>query len=359
MLNKLINRVTAPAQLTGAAKPQPEAPAAKPAKKAENPFGRDVLNFTSRDQDTNGFLTSDEYGTGKAKQAEFFRHDSNHDGKLTYAEATQGVISDLYEAHLGRTPDAEGLKSYTQQIEDGRAVTEIEAEIAQSPEAQARQPEQIIEPSDSVAETAPVEEAPAATGAGETHHISQYAPQGQDAAYDEATAVWNESRGVMQPGFAQCGATSSAMAMRAFGYGEGMTDAQLILEMGGIVSTSKTDGTGAYNMQQGLDSMDGFHAELAGPGANVDWIRQKLESGEQVIANGDYFAMAPHENWGAVGTGGHYVSVVGLDDSGNFLVHDPAYNNGGEPIVLTGDQLATFINSNTNGGFQVSVGRDG
>lgn len=39
-------------------------------------------------------LTSDEYGTGYLKQAEFFRYDTNHDGKLTREEFAAGRARD-------------------------------------------------------------------------------------------------------------------------------------------------------------------------------------------------------------------------------------------------------------------------
>jgi hypothetical protein len=369
-----------------AAAPKPAGGGVKPAVKRPEAFGPDVLNFTARDADRNRVVTSDEYGVGQATQAEFRRYDRNHDGQLTRRELAEGLVTETYQRHLDRQPDGEGLTHYADRLLAGTATPDvIDAEVAASDEAQARQhaappivpvdgaaiaPESpaieaapeapAAEPNGPTKADAPAEPAPAT--AGETHHISQYHPAGQDAAYNSATGVTN-GNGVFQPGYAQCGATSSAMAMRALGYGEGLTDAQLILEMGGIVGTHITNGTGAYVLQQGLDGMDGFQAELAGPGADTAWIRQRLQSGDQVLANGNYYTMAPHENWGQYnanpGAGGHYVAVVGLDDEGRFLVHDPAWDNGGAPIALTDAQLATFINANTNGGFQVAVGREG
>jgi hypothetical protein len=98
----------------------------------------------------------------------------------------------------------------------------------------------------------------------------------------------------------------------------------------------------------------GKAGEVRGPGANTAWIAEQLKAGKQVVANGDYYAMGDH-NRAKVGAGGHYVAVVGQDEAGNFLVNDPAdakYN----PKAFTASELATFISSNTNGGYQVAVG---
>ena len=73
-----------------------------------------------------------------------------------------------------------------------------------------------------------------------------------------------------------------------------------------------------------------------------------------VVANGDYYAMADH-NRAKIGQGGHYVAVVGMDASGNFLVNDPADANI-KGRAFTPDELATFIKSNSNGGYQVAIG---
>ncbi len=55
---------------------------------------RDRMEFKSRDEDKNGVLTSDEYGVGKKKQAEFQRYDTNDDGKVTMREFKVGRLLD-------------------------------------------------------------------------------------------------------------------------------------------------------------------------------------------------------------------------------------------------------------------------
>jgi hypothetical protein len=69
------------------------------------------------------------------------------------------------------------------------------------------------------------------------------------------------------------------------------------------------------------------------------------------VANGDYWAMPPHQNEGR--TSGHYVCVAGLDSKGNFIVRDPADSH---VSTITPAQMTHFINSNPNGGWQISVG---
>ncbi len=165
--------------------------------------------------------------------------------------------------------------------------------------------------------------------------ISQYRPDGAERGY------YN--------GPANCGPTSMAMVARAMGYGQGMTDAQLINHLGqkGGTSGNGTNVNGIVQMAQAM----GKQGQIRGPGANVDWIREQLQQGKQVVANGDYYAMPPHRN--DAKTSGHYVLVYGMDAQGRFLVHDPADQN---VKSVSAQELGYFINQNPNGGWQISVG---
>ena len=178
----------------------------------------------------------------------------------------------------------------------------------------------------------------ATSRAGSAPYINQYSPAGSSAGY------WN--------GPANCGPTSMAIIARAFGYGKNMSDAKLINHLGSMGGTNGngTNVSGIAAMAKGI----GKTAVTKGPGPQVDWIASELRAGKLVVANGDYHAMYPHINNSR--TSGHYVAVVGLDAQGRFLVHDPAWKNGGAPIALTRDQLTTFIRSNPNGGWQISIG---
>ncbi|MBZ4415674.1 C39 family peptidase [Myxococcus sp. RHSTA-1-4] len=165
--------------------------------------------------------------------------------------------------------------------------------------------------------------------------ISQYNPAGKDGNY------WN--------GPANCGPTSMAQIARAVGYGQGMTDAQLINHLGKIGGTSGngTDVNGIAKMARAM----GKDCVTKGPGANVEWIAEQLKQGKLVVANGDYHAMPPHQNEGR--TSGHYVTVAGMDANGNFIVRDPADAN---VKTITPEQMRHFLRSNPNGGYQMAIG---
>ncbi|MBI3184437.1 MAG: C39 family peptidase [Myxococcales bacterium] len=165
--------------------------------------------------------------------------------------------------------------------------------------------------------------------------ISQYRPAGAERGYSN--------------GPANCGPTSMAMLARAFGYGAGMTDAELINHLGRIGGTG-ANGTGVNGIAAMAQAM-GKGAETRGPGPQVEWMAEQLRAGKMVVANGDYFAMPPHQNESR--TSGHYVAVAGLDAQGNFIVRDPADQN---VRTVTPEQMAHFIRSNPNGGYQVAIG---
>ncbi|MBM3275006.1 MAG: C39 family peptidase [Candidatus Sericytochromatia bacterium] len=169
----------------------------------------------------------------------------------------------------------------------------------------------------------------------QTPYISQYSPAGREFGYTN--------------GNANCGPASMAMVARAIGYGSNLNDAQLINYLGGVGRTGAS-GTSVNGIAAMAQTM-GLAAEIRGSGPDTAWIAQQLTAGRYVVANGDYFAMAPHANPNR--TSGHYVLITGRDAYGRFLVQDPA-----DPDARAVDEqeLAHYIRSNTNGGFQVAVG---
>lgn len=166
-------------------------------------------------------------------------------------------------------------------------------------------------------------------------YINQYRPDGAERGYGN--------------GPANCGPASAAMIARSFGYGKGMTDAQLINHLGAVAGTN-ANGTGVNGIALMAQQM-GKQGVVKGPGANTDWMVEQLKAGKMVVANGDLYAMPPHQN--EARTSGHYVTVYGVDNNGNFLVHDPADQN---VKTVTAEQMRHFINSNPNGGWQISIG---
>ncbi|MHB8872109.1 MAG: C39 family peptidase [Myxococcaceae bacterium] len=173
------------------------------------------------------------------------------------------------------------------------------------------------------------------TDSSKVPYINQYRPDGAERGYTN--------------GPANCGPTSMAMIARSLGYGEGLSDAQLINKLGKIGGT-----TGAGTSVNGIVAMAtamGRNAQMRGPGPNVEWIAEQLKAGKLVVANGDYHAMPPHQNESR--TSGHYVTVAGVDAQGNFIIRDPADAN---VKTVTAAQLAHFLRSNPNGGYQVAIG---
>jgi hypothetical protein len=47
------------------------------------------------------------------------------------------------------------------------------------------------------------------------------------------------------------------------------------------------------------------------------------------------------------------VCVAGIDENGNFIVRDPADQN---VKTVTPEQMAHFLSSNPNGGYQFAIG---
>lgn len=179
---------------------------------------------------------------------------------------------------------------------------------------------------------------PAAPAPVAAPYINQYHPDGEANGYTN--------------GGSNCGPTSMAMIARAFGYGQGLTDAQLINQLGGFGHTT-ADGT-SVNGIAAMAQAIGKTGDIHGPGPDTAWIAEQLRAGKLVVANGDYYAMGSHDR-SKIGSGGHYVAVIGLDADGNFLVDDPA-DNGIRGRAFTPEALAVFIKSNNNGGYQIAIG---
>jgi len=165
-------------------------------------------------------------------------------------------------------------------------------------------------------------------------YMSQYTPAGREYGYTN--------------GNANCGPTTAAMIARAIGYGGNLGDAQLINYLGSIGKTTEA-GTSVNGIAAMAQTM-GLPAQIR-PGGQVGWIADQLRAGKFVIANGDYFAMRPHEDPSR--TSGHYVLLTGLDAYGNFLVLDPADSRARS---VSEDELRYYITSNTNGGYGIAVG---
>ena len=80
-------------------------------------------------------------------------------------------------------------------------------------------------------------------------------------------------------------------------------------------------------------------------------MKAQLGAGKAVVANGNMYAMAPHQN--PEKSSGHYVLVTGMDKQGNFLVQDPADRN---VHSVTPANLQEFFRTHAWGGGAIAVG---
>jgi hypothetical protein len=169
--------------------------------------------------------------------------------------------------------------------------------------------------------------------AGNDPKISQFDPTGKDAQYTNAAM--------------NCGPTVGAMVARNAGYGKGMTDAQLIEDLGKVAGTTDqgTTGNGMIAMYEhmGLDTK-------AAKGADLAFMQSELQAGHHVNALGDYYEVPTHQD--PAKTSGHYLDVTGMDKDGNFLVNDPADTT---MKSMTAAEMSNFIGSAPNGGFVLSA----
>ncbi len=148
-----------------------------------------------------------------------------------------------------------------------------------------------------------------------------------------------------------CGPTTLAMIARGFGLGGGQSDGALINQLARSIGMG-AEGTGWTGIEQMAAGL-GLEAQTK-PGTDVSWIRQQLEAGQLVAANGDRAVtlaceQPPHRSGHA--TGGHWIAVTGLTPEGNFLVRDPSTTC----RELTPAQLQQFLGANSNGGFATAI----
>jgi hypothetical protein len=171
--------------------------------------------------------------------------------------------------------------------------------------------------------------------------ISQLNPAGSEFGYSNATA--------------NCGPASVAMIARANGWGTGLSDAQLINQLGAIGGTT-ADGTSINGIAAMAQAM-GQKAEINGlpeVGAQgmLNWIDSSLAAGKSIVANGDFYSEPGRDS--GQGPSGHYIDVVGKDESGNYKIRDPWSK---EITTMTPQQLVTFLQNNpVNHGYAVAIG---
>jgi hypothetical protein len=153
---------------------------------------------------------------------------------------------------------------------------------------------------------------------------------------------WNAS--------SNCGPTTMAMIAKGFGLGQGTSDGAMVNQLANSIGMG-SEGVG-YTGMQAMGEQLGLSSEV-NAGSDVDWIRQQLEQGNMVAANGDRSVTLQNEDTpyasGSMG-GGHWIAVTGMTPEGNFIVKDPSTTC----RELTPDELSRFLATNDHGGYSVS-----
>jgi len=166
--------------------------------------------------------------------------------------------------------------------------------------------------------------------------ISQMDPTGKNANYTNAEM--------------NCGPTVLAMMGDAFGKKPvGMSDADYINKIGATAGTTAA-GTTGNGMIAALNDM-GFQT-AANKGGDLTWINNQLAQGHDVIADGDYYSLAAHQNDKL--EAGHYIAVTAYT-GGQYTINDPA---NGQISQLTPQQLSDFIAHHPQGGFTLAAWPD-
>ncbi|HVE87447.1 MAG TPA: hypothetical protein VND93_31535 [Myxococcales bacterium] len=149
---------------------------------------------------------------------------------------------------------------------------------------------------------------------------------------------------------ANCAPAVGAMVARSVNYGQKLSDADLIKDLGQAAGTDATgtSGNGVINMFEHMNM-----ETSAAPGANMDFVRQELAAGHHAVALGDYYELPDHQSpTSPTSTSGHYVDITRMNPDGSFEVNDPA---GTAPMTMTAAQLQSFISSAPGGGFVISA----
>jgi hypothetical protein len=139
-----------------------------------------------------------------------------------------------------------------------------------------------------------------------------------------------------------------AMVARLIGYRRHATEYQLIARFNEIGRTTMESGTepgGIVAIARELERRAIIHA-----GDDLEVMRRALRRGSVVVANGEYYAMPPHEDPSQ--REGHWILVYGLAPSGDFLVHDSE-----DPAVRTvgARGMKKFLSEHDEGGLQIEI----
>lgn len=200
-----------------------------------------------------------------------------------------------------------------------------------SPKAPPKGPDVAVPPAAPAEPKAVAVVGPSAQGA-VVPRVDQYSPVGAPAGYD---------------GTVNCGPAVMTMIAKAIDYQPKATEAELIGQFAKTAQTNElgTCGNGLIAVAEQMGMQCG-----AAEGANMGFVDDALAAGKYVIANGDYYALAPHEEPDL--SSGHYVLIHGIDADGMYMVNDPA---DAKVDLVSRDALQGFILSQPVGGFVISA----
>jgi peptidoglycan hydrolase-like protein with peptidoglycan-binding domain len=154
-------------------------------------------------------------------------------------------------------------------------------------------------------------------------------------------------------GSSNCGPTSAAMVARALGYGEGKSDAALVMEMKNVGGTTAA-GSSPYQVAK-MIRHTGTPATVIDDPTGLGDLDKALSEGKMVIANGDYYATGVAGRDGSRSSG-HFCVVTGKDAQGNYLVNDPWK---GEAVKFSREAMQNFFSEHKLNGGLVIVEKPG
>jgi peptidoglycan hydrolase-like protein with peptidoglycan-binding domain len=154
-------------------------------------------------------------------------------------------------------------------------------------------------------------------------------------------------------GNSNCGPTSAAMVARALGYGEGKSDADLVMEM---MRTGGTTEAGSSPEQVArMIRSTGTQATVIDDPRGLGDLDAAVDAGKMVVINGDYYATGVPGRDGS-GMSGHFCVVTGKDAEGNFIVNDPWK---GEQVTFTREAMQNYFTEHNLKGALVVVEQPG
>jgi hypothetical protein len=154
-------------------------------------------------------------------------------------------------------------------------------------------------------------------------------------------------------GSSNCGPTSAAMVARALGYGEGKSDAALVMEM--MRTGGTTEAGSSPDQVARMIRSTGTQATVIDDPRGLGDLDAAVDAGKMAVINGDYYATGVPGRDGS-GMSGHFCVVTGKDAQGNFIVNDPWK---GEQLTFSRQAMQNYFSEHNLKGALVIVEQPG